>query len=248
VRAETRHQLKQDRLQKATEETVHWAVEHRSKVITVGTAVVILALVIGGAWFYLSSRDRQASAELAKAIRTYSLPIRPAGVPDIPGSPSFASAGERAKAAHSQFQAIADKYAHTRNGQIAEYFSALTARDMGDMSAAENGLKEIADSRNRDLSSLAKMALASIYRDSKRETQAIELYRQLIDKPSNTVPKAAAQLELADLYESRQQTADARRIYEQIQKDNPTSEAAQKATERIREIVKQNPPPPPARQ
>ena len=244
MRAETRHQLKQDRLQKATEETVHWAVEHRSKVLTVGTAVAILALAIGGAWYYLSTRDRQASAELAKAIRTYDLPIRPAGVPDIPGNPSFTSAGERAKTAHSQFQTIADKYAHTRNGQIAEYFSALTSRDMGDTAAAENGFKEIADSRNRDLSSLAKMALASIYRDSKRETQAIELYRQLADKPSNTVPKASAQLELAHLYESRQETADARRVYEQIQKDNPTSEAAQKATERIREIVKQNPPPP----
>ena len=47
MRAETRHQLKQDRFSRATidvaEKTVHWTVEHQSKLI-VG-AVILLALV-----------------------------------------------------------------------------------------------------------------------------------------------------------------------------------------------------------
>ncbi len=44
MRAETRHQLKQDRFSQATfgaaEATVHWTVEHKSKLVVGGVALV----------------------------------------------------------------------------------------------------------------------------------------------------------------------------------------------------------------
>jgi TolA-binding protein len=51
-----------------------------------------------------------------------------------------------------------------------------------------------------------------------------------------TVSKVAAQLKLAALYESSQQPAEAKHIYEQIQKENPGSEAGALAQSKIQEL------------
>jgi TolA-binding protein len=240
VRAETRHQLKQDRFSRATigaaEATVHWSVEHKSKLI-IGSlaAAVVLAVALGG-WYYLNQQDMKASEVLSQAVRTMDTPLRPEGAPPEPDFPSFASAKDRATEAHKQFQTIVDKYPHTRTSEFARYFLGITSSRLGDNAAAERDLKEVASSRNDDLSSLAKLGLAAVYSDTNRIKQAIEIYNQLIAKPTRSVGKVAAQVELADAYQSNQQPAEAKRIYEQIQKENPATEAAQLATQKLKEL------------
>lgn len=240
MRAETRHQLKQDRFSRATigaaEATVHWSVEHKSKLI-IGSlaAAVVLAVALGG-WYYLNQQDMKASEVLSQAVRTMDTPLRPEGAPPEPDFPSFASAKDRAIEAHKQFQTIVDKYPHTRTSEFARYFLGITSSRLGDNAAAERDLKEVASSRNDDLSSLAKLGLAAVYSDTNRIKQAIEIYNQLIAKPTRSVGKVAAQLQLADAYQSNQQPAEAKRIYEQIQKENPATEAAQLATQKLKEL------------
>ena len=240
MRAETRHQLKQDRFSRATigaaEATVHWSVEHKSKLIIGSlTAAVVLAAVLGG-WYYLNQQDMKASEVLSRAVRTMDTPLRPEGAPPEPDFPSFASAKDRATEAHKQFQTIVDKYPHTRTSEFARYFLGITSSRLGDNTAAERDLKEVASARNDDLSSLAKLGLAAVYSDTNRIKQAIEIYNQLIVKPTRSVGKVAAQLQLADAYQSNQQPAEAKRIYEQIQKENPATEAAQLATQKLKEL------------
>ena len=75
--------------------------------------------------------------------------------------------------------------------------------------------------------SLAKFALASQYKSSGQDAKAIDLYKQLIAHPSRTVGKAEAQLELASLYAAKQ-PAEAKKMYEEISKENPASAAAQR--------------------
>ncbi len=53
--------------------------------------------------------------------------------------------------------------------------------------------------------------------------QAIDLYKELIDHPTISVGKNAAQLSLASLYEESAQPDDARALYEQMQKESPAS-------------------------
>jgi TolA-binding protein len=65
--------------------------------------------------------------------------------------------------------------------------------------------------------------LASVYRDEKRDQDAINLLQTLIDKPTISVPKANAQFALADIYISQHQPDKAKVIYDQIAKDNPKS-------------------------
>jgi predicted negative regulator of RcsB-dependent stress response len=240
VRAETRHRLKEDKFSRATigaaEATVHWSEEHKSRLI-IGAVVVavVLAATIGG-WYYLNQQDQKASMLLNQAVRTMDTQLRPAGAPAEPDIPSFSSAKERTTAAHKQFQAIVDQYPHTRTAEFARYFLGLTSSQLGDNAAAEVDLKAVASTHNEDLAALAKLALAAVYRDRNRTKDAIDLYNQLIAKPTRSVGKAMVQMELADTYASTQQPADAKRVYEQIQKENPASEVAQLATQKLQQL------------
>jgi predicted negative regulator of RcsB-dependent stress response len=237
VRAQTRHQLKEDRFSKVTihaaEETLHWSAEHRP---TVMIAAVVLVVVIGaafGVWYHFNQQEQAASMELNQGIRTFDTPIRPAGMPAQPDFPTFTSEKERAAAAQKEFQAITDKYPHTHSADFARYFLALTSADLGDDAAAERDLKAVADLHDKDLASLAKFALASVYRRNNRDKDAIDIYNQLIASPTKSVGKVMAQLQLAATYESANLPLEARRVYEQIQKENPGTQAAQMASAKL---------------
>jgi tetratricopeptide (TPR) repeat protein len=240
VRAETRHQLKTDRFSRATidaaERTAHWSVEHKNKLAVAIVIALVIAAAAAGTWYYLSQQDQKASLDLGQAVRTLDTPVRPPNMPAQPEEPSFASSSERATAAHKQFQSIVDKYPHTHSAEFARYFLGLTSADLGDNASAERDLQAVISSANSDVAALAKMALASVYRNTGRNKQAEELYKQLAAKPTSTVGKVAAQVELAATYKADNQPLEAKRIYETIQKENPASEAAQLASSKLQEL------------
>ena len=193
--------------------------------------IAIAAIAFGG-WYYVNSQDEKASAELSTAVRTFETPVRPAGVPAQPGYDSFASSTERATTARKQFQGIVDKYPHTHTADIARYFVGLASSQLGDNAAAERSLQQAANSSNSDLAALGKFALASVYRADNKGAQAVDLYKQLIDKPTIVVSKATAQIELAGFYESQQKPDEAKKLYDQVAKENPSTEAASLAQRR----------------
>jgi TolA-binding protein len=240
VRAQTRHHLKQDAFSRVTmeaaEKTAHWTVEHRSTLVIVGLVVtVVLAAALGG-WYYLSAQDEKASLEFSQAVRTLDTPLRPAGSPPQPDVASFASAKERIAAAQKQFQQIVDKYPHTRTADMAHYFLGVTAAESDDNAVAERDFKQVVASGNRELASVAKLALAQLYGNTNRTKDAAALYQELMNKPTTSVSKVTAQLQLAELYQNSNQPLDAKRVYEQIKKDNPNTEAAQLATQKLQEL------------
>jgi lipopolysaccharide biosynthesis regulator YciM len=112
----------------------------------------------------------------------------------------------------------------------------VTSADLGDSAAAERELKDVAGYHNEDLSSLAKMALASVYRSTNRRKEAVDIYQQLIKKPTQMVSKGAAEIELAQTYQAAGLTADAKKQYEQISKEAPQSAAAQIASNKLAEL------------
>ncbi|MDP9262733.1 MAG: tetratricopeptide repeat protein, partial [Acidobacteriota bacterium] len=78
---------------------------------------------------------------------------------------------------------------------------------------------------------------ASFYRSQKRDAEAIQLYRELIENPSGTVPKATAQLELGSLYEEKQ-PAEAGKLYQQVRIENPAGAAGEIAAARMSRLEK----------
>lgn len=214
----TRHQLKEDKFQEVTRGAIAQAQEHRQQLTLLGIVVLVLVLGGGAYGYWRSYRDDQASAAMGQAMNTYATPIRAPGALPDPSNPSYASTAERDKEAGKQFQAVADKFPHTDSGKNALYMAAAAALDGGEYGDAEAKFKKVADIGNRDLASLAKLGLASVYEATNRDQDAINIYNELIKKPTQSVSPQSAQFALAGLYE-RKDPAQAKRIYDQLALD-----------------------------
>jgi tetratricopeptide (TPR) repeat protein len=231
VKTETRHALKQDKFAQAAKSSASWVTEHRPGVVRwVITIVVALAVVIGLAVF-VTMRMSAADMALGAAMDVYNTPLAAAGAPaqkDV-----YTSAADRAKAAQAQFQAVADKYSMLKQGKMARYFVGLTDQELGQTSAAESALKSVAGSWDRDVANLAKIALAGLYQQNKRDSEAVALYNQIIAKPSTTVPAAVAQLDLADLYATEGKQDQARALWAKVQDADKEGAAGSIAAQKL---------------
>jgi len=235
VQGYTRHKLKEDKFAEKTKDAVEWTAGHQRTVGWIIGAIVIAALAIFGYMAWYSRQNDAANAALGSAMRTLTAQLRPAGIgatPDNKGT--FGSVAERAKAAEKEFKSAADqfdRFPYPKAGRIARYMEGVSAMQGGDP-GAEQILKGVAGSRDANVAALAKMSLATLYRSSNRQADAVKIYKDLQDHPTDTVSKVQAQLEMAEMYESTdpQQAAN---IYQQIQKDNPQSAAAQIANTKL---------------
>ena len=222
----TRRQLKEDKFASSAQGAVHWAAEHRKNVTLAVSAVVIIALVVLGYFFWNNRQTDQASVLLGKAEKTFSAQLRTPGIPSTPNESSFSSFAERGKQAEKEFKAIADGFPHTKPGKIARYMEAVAAVQAGETASGEKELKAVVDSGDKDVAPFAKLALASLYISSNRPGEAAKIYKDLSDHPSATVSKPFAQLKLAEMYESSD-PKQAAALYQQIEKENPDTQVAQ---------------------
>ena len=82
------------------------------------------------------------------------------------------------------------------------------------MQGAEADLRAASNS-GTDSAALAKIALAQLYLSSKNTTQAQDLLRSLVNKPTDLVSKAQAQILLAQI-DATANPADAKRILQSL--------------------------------
>ncbi len=209
----SRQQLKQDKFAESAADAVHWSSAHRPILIV----VVALAIIFGAGWWYTSYLSEEAASDLGKALVIYNTPP---GLPAGSSQQSFKTEQERMIAAKNAFYAVSSKYGMTKSGKFAHYYAGLCEMDLENYKVAEDQLKSVAADRDKELASIANFALASVYRHTGRANDAIAVYKQLIDNPSNGIPKAMAQLELAELYASTD-PAKSKSLYEAILKDDP---------------------------
>ena len=229
---QTRHALKQDRFITATTSGLDWVGQNRAYVFRFIIGVVVALVVIIGGIFLYEQRSSAADQLLGQGLTIYETPIASPEQPAAPGETTYSSAKDRAKAANPIFTQAASQYSWLHAGHMARYFAGLTAQDMGNTSEAEADLNDVARSGGSNLSATAKVALANLYAQTGRTSQAVEEYRDIIAHPSTTVPKSSAQLMLAQLYETTQ-PEEARRLYAQIKDQDKDSEAAQIATQKL---------------
>ena len=227
---QTRHALKQDRLVDATKTGVDWFQENRANVVrAIVAAAVCLAILIAALVIY-GKRSAAGSLAFGEAMDTYNAPLAQPGQPTPPGEKTFATTTARATAANQQFAQLANQYGSFESGKTARYFAGLTAIDLGQTGAAEGYLTKVMDGHDAALASLARLALANLYQQTNRTSQAVVLLNQLISKPTNTVPADAARLQLASVYE-KTNPAEAKKIYAQLKSSK--SAAGQIATQKL---------------
>ncbi|MGD0347376.1 MAG: tetratricopeptide repeat protein [Terracidiphilus sp.] len=228
---QTRHALKKDKFAQAAASSASWIGEHKSGVlrwVIVAGAIVILG---AGALAFWAWRSSAANAALGAALDVYATPLALPGAPPEPGV--YAASADRAKEANREFVAVAQDYGWLPAGAKAHYFAGVTYEELGQNGSAEAQLTIASQSWDRNLANLAKVTLAGLYRQTARDNQAIDLYNQIVAKPSETVSAAVAQLDLADLYASEGKQDQARALWAKVRDADKDGEAGQIAAQKL---------------
>jgi tetratricopeptide (TPR) repeat protein len=233
VDQQTRQALKHDQFVDTTKHGLEWATDNRRSVILTGAILLGTIIVVVVGMVIYNSRASQASVAFGAAMQAYQTPLAAPGQAVPPGVKTYASVAERAKAANELFMGVADKYGMTPDGKVSRYFGGLTYMEDGQNGPAESTLKQVASGWNGDLAALAKLSLAQLYRQTGRDSQAIDLYNELTAKPTNTVPPGLAQLQLAELYESQNKPEMAKKIYAQLKDKDAKGPAGVLAAQKL---------------
>ncbi len=237
---QTKVALKQDHFVTTTASGLEWASENRKSVITTVLLLLAVIIVVVLAGVFWAHRSQAAATAFGDAMTVYQTPIATPGQPLPPGTKTFQTAAERAKSANAAFLSVANKYGMTADGKNALYFAGLTYLEEGQMQSAEDTLKKVSSGWNSQLASLAKLALADLYRQTGRNQQAVDIYNDLTAHPTDSVPAGLAQLQLADLYTAEGKIDQAHKIYAQLKDKDAKGAAGAIAAQKL------NPSAPPA--
>jgi predicted negative regulator of RcsB-dependent stress response len=194
------------------------------------SAAAVLLLLVGGL-IYWNVSSTHADSALGAALDTYGAPLAPAGAPAESGV--FTSAGDRSKAANQKFAEVAKDYGWLSQGAKAHYFEGLTDQELGQNAQAESELKIAAGSWDHNLSNLAKLALALLYHQTGRDSQAVDLFNAVAAKPSETVTAGMVQLDLAGMFASEGKMDQARELWAKVKDSDKDGAAGQIATQRL---------------
>ena len=230
----TRHQLKQDELSARLATWTDYSVKHR-KQLSLGLAIGLGVLAVAiGAFYFIRGAQNNAAAAFARALNTYHAPVM-ASPPNVPNLEVYKTNDEKNQKALDAFNQVAKDYSYYAAGRLARYYAAICLRDLGKFPEAEKEFLALSQGGDAQLASLAKVGLASVYEQSNRAAEAENIYKDLEEHPSETVPKSAAMVALADLY-FKTNPAAATKLYQQIQKDYVGSPAAEHATQMLAKL------------
>jgi predicted negative regulator of RcsB-dependent stress response len=221
----SRHQLKQDELRTTYENFELFLKERYKEIIAV---VGILAAVVGlsaGLKLYIDRQQADANTALAVALKTFHAYVGAAAPGTLgPDAEAFPTAQEKYKKALGQFNEVIQKFPKTKAAAIARIHKGECQALVGDHAGAAKTLEEAVGSSDREVASLAKLALAGELARNGKLPEAGKLYADLDAHPTSTVPRVTALLEMANAYRPTQ-PAQARQIYERLEKEfgsNPT--------------------------
>lgn len=220
-------------------------VEGKGKTILYGiAAVAVLAILIGLIYQWNRRSSRVAQTALGKAIETSIAPVTTQPIPPTYTGKAFKTEKERAQAAVTEFESIANTY----SGEIrdkAKYFAAVNRISL-DRNAAITELEGLSKTGG-EVGALSKFALAQAKQGDGKFDEAIALYQELISANNSIVAKDSINIALASIYEKQGKKAEAADLYFKIAdaaskakdlegKAIPMSQTAREAKEKLQSL------------
>jgi predicted negative regulator of RcsB-dependent stress response len=214
-----RKDLKKDEIRDTFVHGVESVASHQRILWAVVIAALVVALGVFGWSSYTRRQTAKASAALDDAMKVFQARVRAPGEQAEPGEITYVDEKNKFSDAEKKFLAVASEYGRTKPGQIARYYAALSEIQLKQYPAAENNLGQLSGAE-ASLAGLARFQLAGVYLQENKDAQAVEIYKQLADKPTEFVPKAMALLALADHYR-KNDPAEAAKLYNQVKVEFP---------------------------
>ncbi len=232
----TRQELKKDEFRDIFEQFEQFAKGHARELVGAALIVVVVVGLATGLKLYMGRLEEEANAQLGEALRTFRAEVGTR--PPAEGSTleTYPTEREKYQKAAEKFAQVVRNYSRTKVAAIARYQMGVCQGLAGDAPAATKTLQEASRTSDRNIAALAKLALANELAATGKLQEALKLYQELADHPTITVPRATALLEMARASRATQ-PAQARQIYDRIQKEFGSQEAVAEAikeqTERL---------------
>ena len=223
-----RKELRKDEIRERFVHGVESVASHQQTMWVVIGAALVVALAVFGWSTYSKRQTTKAGAALDDAMKTFQARIRAPGESAQAGEDTYLDEKNKYADAEKKFLEVAKQYSRTRPGQVARYYAALSEEKLKKFDDAEKNLKQLESSGDESLTGLARFQLAWVYTQNNKGPQAVELYKQLADKPTTFVPKPLVLLTLADYYR-KTDPAQASKLYKQVKQDFADTPAAEKA-------------------
>jgi predicted negative regulator of RcsB-dependent stress response len=208
----TRKELKTDKFALELEHGVEYVTGHQAQVKKYGTIAAAVLVLVFGTYFFRSYQQGAREDALREALKVQDAQVANGS---MEGMVFFPTQAEKDAAVQKALTGVATKYSGTSEGSVARYYLGTTAADKGDMAAAEKAFKDVADNGPSDYGSLAKMALAPIYKSQGKTAEGEKLLRDLIANPTIFVSKEEATIALGS-YIGSSNPAEVRKLLEPL--------------------------------
>jgi hypothetical protein len=232
TRHELKEQLQHDHFTDTVSEVVGYAASHRQQLLRWVVIAAVILIVLGGAFWYARYRNSVREQDLNNAFAIADRQVGPAA-PGA-GANTFPTEDAKTQASLKAFSEVVAKDGDSSQGLIAQYYLGTLKARKGDVKGAEASLSKVAESSVK-VAPLAKIALAELYSGDNKMSQAQALLQSLIDKPTDLVSKAQAQILLARLLQGTnpQQAKKLLRAVTTENKDPVVARVAQQASSEL---------------
>lgn len=212
----TRKELKTDKFATEVGHTVQFLEQHRRQATIIGGAIVVLAILAVGAYFYMGRQHAARQALLVEALRLYAVP---SGNED-PYVKSFSTEEEKWSTVQPLFQTVIDEHSGTDEAAVAHMFLGVIASDRNSPEEAEEHFKRAIDAGSEEYASQATLSLADVYAGLGRYDEAEALLRNLVEHPTTLVSKEQATIALAEVL-AQTKPEEARSLLEPLRTERP---------------------------
>lgn len=221
-----RHDLKHDRFVDEIGALTDRARANQRGLLTIALAIVGIAVVAYGIYFYRSNREAKAQVELGKAINTIESPLKSQANPQDPAQANarFTTDAERSAAAEKEFKTVRENFGSTDAADVAGLYLARMAAARGDVAAARKFLEDfVGDHSDHLLVGGARYSLMRLRTDSGEAQQVITEINAELAKAEPALPGDALLSLLAHAYEVQKDAGKARETYRRIVTEYPES-------------------------
>jgi tetratricopeptide (TPR) repeat protein len=242
MKTKARHQLKENELVEMIATARANFDKYKRALSGVLLAVIVVVAVAGGVAAWRGQTEARAQQLLGEAMVTFNARVVPVTAqPEAPGevpaaasigaTGTFPSVAAKLNAALPKLKAAADAYPDTDAGVTARYHYASSLAALGRHDEAVTAFDEVIARAGADslYARMARLGKADTLVRAGQHDTAIATWKELASSTDEALPKDAILMELGKAYQAAGNADEARKTFNQLIEEHPTSPYTQEA-------------------
>jgi TolA-binding protein len=225
MKAQERHQLKENEFANTVSTVTDVVQEHRSQVALVIGIVIVVAAAVGGWMYFRTQKANEAGALLGIATAMSQAPITPA--PSLPGASqtpgTFPTEQARSEATIKAYKQVGESFPGTDAATVATYQLGSELLLAKRPAEAQQAFQAVAASGPAFYASLARLGEAQALMAQNKQDEALKIYTELAADRNGTLPTDGLLMELARAAQKAGKPQDARAAFKRVVDEFPDS-------------------------